>query len=380
MKLAFKPHVSHVLIVSISILFVSPVFTTQSCVANGVSEKLEALKTKLTGLRSSLVVLKNKLVLLSQRLIGVKERLSWLTYSMGAKFPTKIDWPRSIIFDRAGFGGDYQWTFDDSKNLNVKVYNVTVNLFGEVPAIGYYNEGNEYNFRMRKFLVAMLSEMVVALAPRGLVREITSQLSIRSNKADFSSDLQSKSINFYFHATATGVVENQKADPIDKTYNMLFHGFLAPVFDVIKTFQSDVLMGVFQRDGVTNSGSIAFDNLTKQDVHFHEADSPDNAKFKVDDGRKVSTFWSAAISPDAGDVKQGTAKHLEKRVIVTYHLLINDKDLEAKLIKIFAEKSFGALLRRTSEVAKDTTALPNEKDRAALAGFVATLRKATLVK
>ena len=44
MKLAFKPHVSHVLIVSISILFVSPVFTTQSCVANGVSEKLEALK------------------------------------------------------------------------------------------------------------------------------------------------------------------------------------------------------------------------------------------------------------------------------------------------------------------------------------------------
>lgn len=150
-----------------------------------------------------------------------------------------------------------------------------------------------------------------------------------------------------------------------KTYNMVFHPW-AGTWQNKKLFNINVPMGLFAVNGVqpASSNSIPFNTLIPQNVHVHNegnalAYSPNNARFTVTPNRTISTFWSAAFSPD------------KQHGIVTFHILANNDQAEKIIVdSLESAQTIGEFLRALE---RNSNTLAQQVDRQALQEAINTI-------
>ena len=185
----------------------------------------------------------------------------------------------------------------------------TLNL---VPGVGVYNTV-AYTLMYRYLIIEMNAEILKETAPKPLVDKLVQHANAQ--------------VNFCIAIHGTRYLKAAFGDN-----NIVFHGFLVDCVPLVNGYsQRNLKMGVFGLDGVvpsTRQGSMPVDRLEARYVHCHdERISPNNAHVSIQD-KKTGSFWSVVISPD------------EKRVAVTYNILINDKTfLDEKVLPIIKDSS-----------------------------------------
>ena len=192
----------------------------------------------------------------------------------------------------------------------------SVGLMNLIPSIGIY--GDNYPMRQSLMSVEMGQKLLIKYAPPKLATELLNYPQAEKN----------------FCIAIYGAIPG---GDLYADNNILFHGFLGYCIAFKgKVVQRNLKMGVFGADGITQStksASMPFDNLEVRDVHYHGGLwSPNNAHISMIKGEKIASFWTVVLSPD------------EKRMAVTYNVLINDGDLEFK-IKIHDGQNLSDILK-----------------------------------
>lgn len=125
----------------------------------------------------------------------------------------------------------------------------------------------------------------------------------------------------------------------NQQFNLVLHGTMMDWFaDKYSSFNfatqsisENLNLGIFNFDGISKVDQLGNSRLVSQSVNPHNDHlSPDNARFTVQHGRNLITWWSVATS----DVK--------RRAIITYHVLINQEaypDLVANIERVTKESS-----------------------------------------
>jgi hypothetical protein len=189
-------------------------------------------------------------------------------------------------------------------------------LLRGIPAIGIY--GNPYNFRSRLALIKLPPLMIVNAMPEQLKQQLMSALGGKTIDQAFSTK------TIYAQIMVNGQTPDKKPGP----YNMVFHPFGYAYNKPMLLFSNNVPMGIFNPDGISNL-DIATNQFTALNVNAHDGTglllSPNNARFKVTPGRALSTFWSAAYSPN------------KRFVTITYHILANNDTMQKALVAIFQQ-------------------------------------------
>jgi hypothetical protein len=142
-----------------------------------------------------------------------------------------------------------------------------------------------------------------------------------------------------------GKIENGPANGI---YNMRYHSWVAlsqnytqaraphdpNVFHMFKIpdFNIPIDMGFFSPRGVMHlaenpANTISLNQLKEQNVYWHNALSPDNARFKIDTNKDLSSFWAVAISPN------------KQHINVTYFLIANTDRMSIVLQSILSSSN-----------------------------------------
>ena len=160
---------------------------------------------------------------------------------------------------------------------------------------------------------------------------------------------------------------------ISRMYNVVFHqvvrDWLRDKSDIEPgNFSVTIDMGLFAPQGVTGI-SIAVDSVKKEQVIIHpggngmHAFSPNNARFEVDQNRKIVSFWSVAFSPDSS------------RVMIIYNVMAIDsvlaKDVDRSAV---AAKNLQALLENMVAI-QSSNILTSAEDKAVLDAFIKQLNE-----
>ena len=175
------------------------------------------------------------------------------------------------------------------------------NLLG-IPFISPYG-GGVVNSMYRMGLITMTVPMLAKVMPGSLKKALAQQLGVRPR--GLIKALQAINTSFDAIALTNTLTDNAPA-PATSIYNIRYHYWVAqwhnPTFVHLRDFQEPVFMGAFETYGVTstpaNGNALAFNALQPQTVHFHQAVSPNNARFYLDPTRAIATFWLAAVSQD----------------------------------------------------------------------------------
>ncbi|QSH41797.1 hypothetical protein P0136_06180 [Lentisphaerota bacterium ZTH] len=206
------------------------------------------------------------------------------------------------------------------------VLNRHYNLCSEIPAIGIYKEGSNhleipgYRFRKR-LLVINMNENALEVAPRNLRQSITPGITQFQNIAEV---LFTRDNRCYVTAVITGNFKLREYPMVGNEMNISFHGFLTNIFPHLEEFSYDMPVGLFVPKGVgaAKANNIPVERLSNQLVMCSVIEkiirahtcSPNNSRFKP--FTTISSFWTVAKVGAFGDT-----------IIVTYHLLLNSKEL-----------------------------------------------------
>jgi len=244
--------------------------------------------------------------------------------------------------------------FIDKNNKN-KVTNM---YFEGVPLIGVYN-GDNYNMLNRVALIQNRQRMVTT-APESLLKEL--------------GDLKNKQIDFFT------VIYSMPRNPrsTNQVYNLVLHPWARTLKKGAKdekNFSIKLPMGIFQANGVHKKGDapVAFEKFNPEDVVIHPvgngelAFSPNNAHFNTMVERHVSTFWSAATSPD------------KKRAVIVFNVLFNDPKTAQLIMGITKyAKTLGDLINNM-QIISATNDLKAE-DKQALKNAVEKIKQMVNIK
>ena len=133
-----------------------------------------------------------------------------------------------------------------------------------------------------------------------------------------------------------------EVDVPDKTFNVVYHNLVrdwlisTEGFNPLE-FSVNAQIGIFEPNGITNqiacgatvgtlnaeSVSIHGDGTPENSGIFY---SPNNVRFKINDERKVASFWSVAVSPD----KQHAA--------INFNLIILDEPVAQQIAEFSANQ------------------------------------------
>lgn len=281
-----------------------------------LSEKLQGLSLQLVGLKNNLETLKDRL-----------ERL---------KYRLKFNKVSDLNDDELQTESASQWSCLSSQKITS---HCIFEVLDVVPTFGVYGPG--YPFRNRLSLIEMDPKMLDK-APAKITKSLN--------------DNRIPSSTIYFFTMIAGYKEFA-----GNTLNMIFHPLLGRNRNWKGgNFNENVLMGLFDINGIQPQ-DLSVDSLSEISVHYHDRHfSPNNARFTVNTGRNLATFWTVGIPKNP------------KFIAVTYHLLVNKKDLSDRLEAAFAnanhfDEVFDALKQqKTSLDAQDTQALE---------GFIAELKR-----
>lgn len=178
------------------------------------------------------------------------------------------------------------------------------------PIIGFYDTGG-YKIRM---------PLMVVEGAVDLLKHASSDLYAQV------SDISADKVKFYINIWGPFFGENL---PASNPNNVVFHEIVAQWTGLHEPFSVTINGGLFEPNGVINAGkyapgnggSIPFDSLQPIEINPHDGRwSPNNARFKLIDGRNIVSFWLVG-------------KH-DKHAVVTLNLIINSDSggLGAKLI------------------------------------------------
>lgn len=309
-----------------------------------MQQQLLTVKAKLTTLHERLQILRNNLT-------GLKKKLS-----------------KPTVQARKVLNRMYRWSFLDTHQDAFAIHNSDVNK-PTYPDISHYQ--SSYSLARILLVVALKPTMFETVANDNLFHAVTRALGTGGlQREGFFQAIQSQGITMDFYVLVSGTKNLYNGDPPDNAYNIIYHGFLSKSFAAdAHYFRQNVLMGAFGCDGVESPTGkhhpMPINSLEQRDVHFHDhAMSPDNARIKISAGRNISTFWSAGITLN------------KKRVVITYHLLINNKDVvEANFNLVRDPEKWGTLLKNIETLADSASLNTNHLDSTALKNFVAVLRK-----
>ena len=222
---------------------------------------------------------------------------------------------QDIASDRTSGESEFQINLitDKAKIPNNEIYHLLIGI----PAIGIYDPA-DYSFRLRLALIKLSPEMIMHIMPHELQQALISALAPGKSIAQA---LQGK--NVYAHIMITEQTGNKKTRP----FNMVFHPF-GYTYKKQDSFNEKIPMGVFGANGINPvSNGITFNEFKAQSVYPHNGDattfalSPNNAQFAIKSNRSISTFWSAAYSPD------------KQYVTITFHILANDDETSSSLLQ-----------------------------------------------
>lgn len=201
-----------------------------------------------------------------------------------------------------------------------------------VPHIGVYaNRGSRYSVEGVSFdfyqwsppliLLRLPNEDLWEMIPIAMRRTLESKGIKKASISD------TENVEGYFQLSGNPYFEMGKAGRTassPKGYNISFHSSVFARDS--KGGTANPLVGIFQPDGI-KSIDIPVDAIAPRWVYLHEdashASSPDNLRFTFTD--KIGRFWSLAL--------QGG------RVIITYHVMLNDDKMEAAVRKVSRESS-----------------------------------------
>jgi hypothetical protein len=208
------------------------------------------------------------------------------------------------------YAGEFQLsTVNPKKITDPQVFPQQINLLGGAPTIGVY--GTPYVWRLRTALIELAPKSLVEV-PEVVLNRTIEALKIPGDliaKRKFdAAELQ----RIKLHVLISGPLQSQ-----ERVNNLLFHGWAAGVENSAR-FNAGVPMAAFLGRGVkaTSAGSIAFDQaLRAESVNPHDPNdlSPNNARFEIEAGRNIVSFWSVAAYKGAATI--------------TFHVIINDPKL-----------------------------------------------------
>jgi len=219
-----------------------------------------------------------------------------------------------------------------------------------IPFIGHYQNagtkksgltvGGYYNFMQRLATIENRPEMLINSMPSSLSKVLLTQLGIK-NIPQLLTMLQQGTIHVDFYTIIWGQLASPKESPnavqlktaTDKTsqqinkqiqaqrdsFNIAYHPVLSnwlrkPTIAAndgfpLKEFKAAIPMGIFGLNGIQGL-SMAANSLTPTNVHFHNAFSPNNARFRIDPQNAAASFWSAAIAPN------------NKAAVITFNIML----------------------------------------------------------
>ncbi|MDP3889003.1 MAG: hypothetical protein Q8Q25_00475 [bacterium] len=269
-------------------------------------------------------------------------------------FNTLLNKPKIGIIDQTayGFPSEFQLNLKENKNtLSTKITPYgNLGLYDHIPAIGFYQ--TPYLFAVRLALIELDQNMLEHALPTTLKQALICNLATTS----LQSIITSKTI--YSHIMISGHI------PEKNTYNLVFHPFACSFIQKL-LFNINMPMGVFYPNGITTtSNATSFESLSQQNVNAHNgidlAFSPNNARIGIAANRSVSTFWSAAHSPN------------KQFVTITYHIMANNQPTQIAFENIIQNAANLGDLLNSMEAIKKT--LANAADKNALDNAIDTIR------
>jgi hypothetical protein len=121
-------------------------------------------------------------------------------------------------------------------------------------------------------------------------------------------------------------------DVADRTFNLVFHNQVREWLPgKPKDFNVNTLIGIFDPKGITDrnvSQPASFNALRQENVHVHDGGefySPNNIRFKLEDGKALGSFWSVVVSPD------------KKNVLISLNIIIDNQEFEGALAGILGQ-------------------------------------------
>lgn len=209
------------------------------------------------------------------------------------------------------------WQLSDFPNPNYRIHS-------EIPAIGIFRKiifGGGYYYFRKKLIIINMNENALEVAPRNLRQSITPGITQFQNIAEV---LFTRDNRCYVTAVITGNFKLREYPMVGNEMNISFHGFLTNIFPHLEEFSYDMPVGLFVPKGVgaAKANNIPVERLSNQLVMCSVIEkiirahtcSPNNSRFKP--FTTISSFWTVAKVGAFGDT-----------IIVTYHLLLNSKEL-----------------------------------------------------
>ena len=121
-------------------------------------------------------------------------------------------------------------------------------------------------------------------------------------------------------------------DVADRTFNLVFHNQVREWLPGKPTdFNVNALIGIFDPKGITDknvSQPASFNALRQENVHVHDGGeyySPNNIRFKLEDGSAVGSFWSVVVLPD------------KNNVLISLNIIIDNHEFEGALAGILGQ-------------------------------------------
>ena len=175
------------------------------------------------------------------------------------------------------------------------------------PMLGVYKEGYPMMNRIANYKLD--KEMIVIGAPIALIKDILNKLKIQtSGKND--QQLRAEFSQLDFNNILSYLVF-EEIIPDNIIYNTIFHGVLSYWRSKLQPpkrgdFNINQEMGLFTlpSGGISNaSEGIPINNISQVNIHYHDwSYSPNNARFTIDDSRKVVAFWIVGLLNDIAKI------------------------------------------------------------------------------
>lgn len=222
------------------------------------------------------------------------------------------------------------------------------NMLMRLPFIspyGFLPQSNSIYFKERLALIILTPDILAKMIPALVKTTISNKFNIDSDDLisklkNIKTSLNAVILGNYLKYGPTIIATN----PTDAIFNLRYHYWAAlshnlkqaqDLDDPYKVFMSKldfndpIDMGLFIPDGISyvaenQSNSMAFDQLKTQNVYWHNALSPNNARFKIDMNRNLSSFWAIAISPN------------KEHINITYFLIANSQAMKSLLADILS--------------------------------------------
>lgn len=216
-------------------------------------------------------------------------------------------------------------------------------IFGAL-YMGHYRS-EAYNFNKRLAYINFTPNMLKHTLPNTLKKYLKNYFKLNSN--NWLDTLKANLNEIHFSTTIFGTLLDKKNEPIDDTYNVIYHSWVGSwpehrYKEHMNFFREDINVGIFNPIGVKKVtkkflnktpkdgdyiDGATFDKTKKEPITWHSPQhiSPNNLRIQLSKKKNLNSFWSIATSQD------------KKRLSINYILIANNLKAEEWLLDILSK-------------------------------------------